>query len=99
LFIRPLAMESISATAAGPACLLPLAILARLLGIETGSKPLIAELIVDLALFRIRERLICLGNTLEFLLSVFVSGIDVRMVLPRELPVSLLDLFGGRVSA
>jgi len=38
-----------------------------------------------------------LGDLLEARLGVFVAGVAIRVVLPRELAVGLLDLVGCRL--
>jgi hypothetical protein len=58
--------------------------------------PVGAELVVLLARFRVRENLVRLVDLLEPLLGFFVFRIEVRMILPSELPVGRLDLFLGR---
>ena len=50
-----------------------------------------AELVIDLALLRIAENVIGLGNLFEFVLG-FVAGIHVRMVFSGELTKSFADL-------
>ena len=57
------------------------------------SKGRVAKLIVLGPLFGIREDLIGLRDFLKFFFCLFVSGISVRMVLQRQLPVGLFDLF------
>src|SRR5262249_52056974 len=54
--------------------------------------PVRAELIIALALLRIGEDVICLPDVFEFLLRSFVPGVDVRMILARQLAVGFLDL-------
>src|SRR5262249_9912634 len=56
----------------------------------------IAEAIVDLALFWIRQNFKRLGDLFEPLFGLFVAGIDVGMVPPGQPPVGLLDVLGLR---
>ena len=56
-----------------------------------------AQLVVFLALFRVREDLVGLVDLFEPLLSLLVPGIDVGMILARQLAIGGLDLFGGSV--
>ena len=51
-----------------------------------------ADLVVLLALLRIREDVVGALDLLEALLGRLVARVLVRVVLPRELPVGLLDL-------
>jgi hypothetical protein len=62
----------------------------------TGRLAVLATaVIVVAALDRIGEHLIGHGDLFELL---FVSGVDVRVELARQLPVGLLDLLGRRVA-
>jgi hypothetical protein len=56
------------------------------------AKRLVSELIVLLALGRVTQDLIRLGDLFELRLGRFVVGVDVRVVLPGQTPVGLLDL-------
>src|SRR5579872_6659800 len=51
-----------------------------------------ADLVVNLALLGIAENVVGLGERLEFLLRGLVPGIDVRMVLARQLAKRLANL-------
>ena len=51
-----------------------------------------AELVVNLPLLGIAENVIRFGNSLKFLFGTFVSWIDVRMILSRQLAKRLADL-------
>src|SRR5690606_11161831 len=64
---------------------------ARAFGIEARLGSGHAKLIVEFALLRIAEDVVRLGDLLETILRVAVSGIDVRVVLAGELPVRLAD--------
>src|SRR4029079_1660197 len=83
-------------SAAGPSRVeLPLPIRRRakvLPRLESG-----AELVVGRALLRILERLVGLGDLLEFILGARLL-VHVRMVLLRELPVRLLDVVRARAA-
>jgi len=64
-----------------------------------GILPLVAVLIVFLAFFFVGEDLVSLVYLLEFLFGRLVTGIDVGVVLARQLAVSLLYLaLGGTTS-
>src|SRR5207253_10382406 len=54
--------------------------------------PIRAELIVLLALFGIAEDLVGLIDVLEIALGFLVVGIDVAMILARELAIGSFDL-------
>jgi hypothetical protein len=54
--------------------------------------PVGAELVVFFALLRVADYLVGLVDFLELDFGVLVAGIDVRMMLPRELPIRTLDL-------
>src|SRR5262249_34647214 len=58
--------------------------------------PVGAKLVVFFALGWIAEHFVGFVDLLELRLRRLVAGVDVRMVLPRELPVCLLDLLLGR---
>src|SRR5262249_10585158 len=53
------------------------------------------EVVVELALFGIGEHLIGLVDVLEARLGVFVAGVDVGVMLARQLAVRALDLLVG----
>ncbi len=61
------------------------------------SGPLLAELIVGRALFRILQRLVRLGDVLEFLFALRILR-DIGMIFLRELAVCLLDGIGAGVA-
>ena len=63
---------------------------ARLLGIL----PLLAELVVLGALLLVGEHLIRLADLLEALFRALVPGVDIRVVLPSQLAIRLLDGMG-----
>ena len=49
--------------------------------------------VIHFALLRVAQNLVGLRDLLEPFLGLLVSRIDIRMKLPGELPVRLLDLF------
>ena len=53
---------------------------------------LLAAAIVFAPLISIAEDLVGVGDVVELLLRVFVSGVSVRMVLQRQLSVGLLNV-------
>jgi len=55
-------------------------------------------LVVLLSFLRIRQELICLLNLFEALLGRGVARIRIRVVLPDQLPVGLLDVILGSFS-
>ena len=57
-------------------------------GVET-------DLIVDLPLLGIAEHVVRFRDRLELLLRRFISGVDVRVILPRQLAKSFADVLGG----
>src|SRR5690606_15861296 len=69
---------------------------ARPLGVEPFAQPFLPELVVELALVRVDQRLVRAVDGLEARLDLLVTGVLVRMELGRELPVRLLDLVGRR---
>src|SRR5262249_60492114 len=73
----------------------PLLVGPRLLGVEPAAQRILTELIVSLTLFGIGEDLVGDRDLLELLLGRLVAGVDVRVVLARELPVGLADLVRG----
>ena len=58
--------------------------------------PVRSQLVVFLPLVGIAEHFVGLVDLLEFRFGRLVAGIDVGMVLPRQLPERLLDLLLGR---
>src|SRR5213592_2381587 len=54
--------------------------------------PVRPEAVVPLALLRVGQHFVCLVHFFEFLLCRFVSRVDVRVVLARQLSVRFLDL-------
>src|SRR5690606_24655005 len=56
-----------------------------------------ARLVVLAALLRVRQHAVRLGDGLELLLGLGVTGVGVRVVVPRQLPVRPLDLLLRRV--
>src|SRR5207248_4682268 len=64
---------------------------------EVLPGPEAAEAVVGGALFLVAQRLVGLGDFLELLLSVLLLR-DVRVVLARELAVSLFDLLLARAA-
>jgi hypothetical protein len=93
---EPGAARSARITSGGPPCPRVLAIGARLLGVEARLHAGHPKLVVQLALLRIREHVVRLGDLLEALLGRPVARVDVRVVLARELAVALFDLGAGR---
>src|SRR5262249_19143125 len=94
------ALEPFRARAKGEAvpALAPALVLARPAGVEARLASAVSELVVELALLGIRQRVVGEGDVLEALLRLLVPGVQVRMVLPGELAVRLLDLIGrGRL--
>ena len=78
--------------------LLPLLIGPRLFCVESGSQPCRAELVVELALLRIAEDVVGVGDILEFILGFLVARVDIRMILAREFAVCLANLLLGGAS-
>src|SRR5580658_8036857 len=60
-------------------------------GHPPSPRSLKAELIVHLALLRIRKDVVGFLHLLEFFFRGFVAGIQVRMIFARKLPVSLAN--------
>ena len=54
------------------------------------------NLVVDLALLLVAQDVVGLGDFLELLLRLLISGIHVRMILPRRLPERLANLLRRR---
>src|SRR6266540_2460176 len=67
----------------------------HLLAVEPG----LPEGVVALPLLRVAEHAVGLGDLLEALLSVRVAGVEVRVVLARQLAVGALDLLGRGIAA
>src|SRR5262249_31330536 len=90
--------KSRAALVARPALPSPrlVAVRARLFGVETRLHASHAELVVEPALFGITEDVVGLGDGLELLLRLLVAGIDVGVMLARQLTVGLLDVGGAR---
>src|SRR5438309_2121497 len=68
-------------------------------GRSTGRVPTLRDvvriepiLIVDLALFLVAQDFVSLLDVLELLLGTLVARVHVRMVLPRQMPVSFANL-------
>jgi hypothetical protein len=61
-------------------------------GVESGAGAGVAEPVVGAALLGVPEHLVGLLDLLEALLGGLVPGIDVRVELPGQTPVGLLDL-------
>ena len=57
-----------------------------------GVNPGKAVLVVQLALLRVREHLVCFVDLLELCLGVLIAGVIVRVVLHGKLAVCLFDL-------
>jgi hypothetical protein len=79
--VKPAEVEPTRPRSGLSACLMP------------RAKDLMSELVILPALGRVTQNLVCLGNLFKLRLSRFVVGVDVRMVLPGQAPVGLLDLF------
>src|SRR5262249_26078714 len=69
---------------------------ARRRGEISARLPVLAELVVALTLLRIGEDGIGLPNIFEFLFRSCVAGVDVRVILARQLTVGLLDFVRRR---
>ena len=81
--VHPAGAEAAKAPeAAGPA------LAGRIAGVHPGK----AELVVPLALFRVREDLMGLVDLLEFFLGGLVAGVVVRVVFQGQLTVGFFDL-------
>src|SRR5262245_27592253 len=65
---------------------------ARWRGKISTRLPVLAELVIALALLRIGEDCIGLPDLLEFLFCAFVARVDVRVILARQLAVGFLDV-------
>ncbi len=72
-------------------------IAARVLKISSALLPVAAQRVVGLALLRVAQDLVSLGDLLELLLGFFLLGrVDVGMPLAGKLAIRRLDLFSGR---
>ena len=91
------AAEAGSPERVGPIAAAPLLVRSSLLRIEALAERVLAELVVERAFARVRERLVGTVDLLEFGLRVLISGVLVRMEIARELPIRLLDRIGLRV--
>jgi hypothetical protein len=69
----------------------------RLLGLFKLFRmlPVFSVLVVFFSLFRIAQHLICLIDLLEFFIRFLVVGVQVGMMLPRQLPVCGPDFVLG----
>src|SRR5262249_52967848 len=74
-----------------------LARLARPLGVEAGLERNLAELVVVAAPLGALEDFPGARDLLEPLLGRLVSGVQVRVILARELAIGLPDRFGVRI--
>jgi hypothetical protein len=91
-----IAAEPCPRSAAGLPGLRLLAIGARFVGIEAALDASHTELVVELALLRVAEHIVRLGDRLETLLGLAVARIHIRVVLARQLAVALLDFVSSR---
>src|SRR5208282_2443274 len=64
----------------------------------TGTGRVEAELVIHLALLRVRKDFVGFLNLLELFLRRFVAGIQVRVILAGELSVSLADFLERRLA-
>src|SRR5579871_151291 len=55
-----------------------------------------AKLVINLALLLVAQHVVGFGDLLELLLSLFVVGIDVRMIFARGFAEGFANLFGRR---
>src|SRR5262245_24583655 len=69
---------------------------ARRRGKISTRLPVLAELVIALALLRIGEDLIGLSDLLEFLFRAFIAKVDVRVILARQLAVGFLNVVRSR---
>jgi hypothetical protein len=69
---------------------------ARRWGEISPRLPVLAELVIALALLRIGEDRIGLPDLLEFLFRAFVVRVDVGVILARQLAVGFLDVVRSR---
>ena len=60
---------------------------------RTGTKSGVTEAVISSAFLRIAEGFVGFAKFLEFFLGILVAGILVRMILERELAVSLFNFF------
>src|SRR5439155_20288288 len=74
--------------------LAPPLVLARPARVESGLEPCVPELVVELPLLGVGEGVVGEGDVLEPLLRLLAPSVQIRMVLPGELAVRLLDLIG-----
>ena len=56
-----------------------------------GILPLVSELVIFLALFRIRKHFVSLADLLEFFFSSLIARIDIRVIFACQLAESGLD--------
>src|SRR5260370_18470517 len=63
---------------------------------SAAAQSRMAKAVIHSALLRVREHGICFARFFEFLFSVGIVGIAVRMVLQRQLTIGALDLLVGR---
>src|SRR5581483_10845611 len=97
-FLRVEAAAESAGGAAGPRArrlLLPLFVAARLVGVEAGGEARLAEFVVELALLRVAQHVVGNRDIFEFALGLFVAGIDVGVILARELAVRFADIVVG----
>ena len=57
----------------------------------TAIKGRMSEPVIELSLLLITEHIVGLSDLLEFLLRTGISGIGIRMILLRQLPVCFFD--------
>src|SRR4029077_890914 len=69
---------------------------ARRRGEISARLPVLAELVIAFTLLRIGEDCIGLPNIFEFFFRRCVAGVDVRVILARQLTVGLLDVVRRR---
>ena len=58
---------------------------------RTAIKGCVSELVIELSLLLITEHIVSLCDLLELLLRTGISGIGIRMILLRQLPVCFFD--------
>ena len=63
-------------------------------GAASGAQPLVAELIVALALIVVGENLISLGGFFELGLGLGIVRVAIRVILERKTPIRAFDLVG-----
>ena len=76
--------------------LLPMLVGTSLVGVEAGFQSTSAEFVVELALFLVPDDIVGVGDFLETLSRLGVVGVDVGMVLSRELSVRFADFVLAR---